>query len=101
MNAEWKGNFGFEMKNFSEIAGTENDVHFLAKEALAKGAKMPKIYLWCGTEDFLIHNNRRLHQQLVDLGIDHHYYESEGDHSWGWWDMHIQPALKFMFGPRE
>ena len=96
MNAEWKGNFGFEMENFSEIAGTENDVHFLAKEALAKGAEMPKIYLWCGTEDFLIKDNRDYRDLLTELGIEHLYEESEGDHSWKWWDLHIQSALNYL-----
>lgn len=96
MNAEWKGNFGFEMENFSEIAGGANDVHFLAKEAVEKRVEMPKIYLWCGTEDFLLNDNRAYRDLLESLEIKHLYEESEGDHSWKWWDLHIQSALNYM-----
>ena len=29
----------------------------------------------------------------VVYGIEHVYVESEGDHSWEWWDLHIQDAI--------
>ena len=54
------------------------------------------MFLWCGERDFLLNPNRRYEELLCKLGIEHHYYESEGDHSWRWWDMHIQPAMDYM-----
>jgi len=97
----WRSVFKFDLQEGSELKNTKHDIYHLIEENKKAGVNFPRLFIWCGTEDGLIHNNRRLHQQLVDLGIDHHYYESEGDHSWGWWDMHIQPALKFMFGTEE
>ena len=46
----------------------------------------------------MIANNRRFRDQLNALGIAHSYSESEGDHSWKWWDLHIQDVLEFFFG---
>ena len=36
---------------------------------------------------------------LDELGVEHGYEESEGDHSWPWWDLHIQDALRYLLGP--
>lgn len=96
LGPEWKGNFGFELESFSDIAGGENDVHYLSEKALKDGKALPEIYLWCGTEDFLLKDNRRYDEYLCELGIKHLYEESEGDHSWKWWDLHIQSALNYL-----
>jgi len=58
--------------------------------------RFPKLYMWCGTEDALIRINRKYHDLLTELGVDHRYEESEGDHSWKWWDLHIQDALRYL-----
>ena len=94
--AEWKGNFGFDFADGSSLAGTENDVFDLTKKAVASGKTMPAIYLWCGESDFLLDMNRRYNALLSELGVDYIYEESEGDHSWKWWDLHIQSALDYL-----
>ena len=44
------------------------------------------LILDCGVDDKLcISSNRRLHQTLIDLKIDHDYYERPGGHSWSYW----------------
>lgn len=94
----WKAIFNHDMKDPMELKGSEHDLFHLATENVKKGAELPKIFMWCGTEDRLIGVNRRYHAHLDSLGIQHEYRESEGDHSWKWWDMHIQPGLEFLFG---
>ena len=46
-----------------------------------------------GTEDSLLSVNRDYRDLLNELNIPHTYKESEGNHSWPWWDLHIQDAL--------
>ena len=41
--------------------------------------------------------NTKHYALLNELDIEHFYKESEGDHSWKWWDFHIQDALRFLF----
>ena len=95
---EWRALFGYGLQDFAELKGSKHDVYALVEKNHAAGIPFPKLYIWCGTEDGLIHNNRRLRDQLVNLGIGHLYEESEGDHSWKWWDLHIQDGLKYLLG---
>lgn len=93
---EWRGNFGFSMEDCSELTDTENDIFGLTEKLAKSDRPFPAMFLWCGERDFLLNPNRRYEELLCKLGIEHHYYESEGDHSWRWWDMHIQPAMDYM-----
>ena len=92
--ALWRSLFDYSMKSPDELEGGEHDLFALAEKCVKSGAELPKIYMWCGTEDTLISANDRFHGHLEALGVTHTYKTSEGDHSWKWWDMHIQSGLK-------
>lgn len=92
---EWQGLFGYTMPSAAALGGSEHDVFALAAARAAEGCALPKMYLWCGTEDSLIGINRDYHAHLTTLGVAHRYEESQGDHSWKWWDMHIQNGLQW------
>lgn len=96
---EWQSIFNFNMKSPLELEGSEHDLYALVRRNHEKGIEFPKMYIWCGTEDDpgLFKTNQRFHELLNELGIEHVYEESEGDHSWRWWDMHIQDGLRFLF----
>lgn len=93
---EWKGIFGFNLQDPSELEGSEHDVFALAQRYDKEKLPYPKMYMWCGTEDALIGVNRKLDAHLKNLQVPHIYKESEGNHSWKWWDLHIQDALDFL-----
>lgn len=86
---EWRSIFDFEMKSPDELAGSGHDVFALAES----GKDFPYFYLWCGTEDVLIDINRAFSSHLSGLKIPHEFHESEGNHSWQWWDLHVKRAL--------
>ncbi len=56
---------------------------------------LPRLLLDCGTDDFLLDANRRLHADLTRTGIPHLYREFPGGHDWDYWDAHIQEAIQF------
>ncbi len=91
---EWRGIFGFDLAEAGELVDSKHDIFYLARQNKAAGKPFPRLYIWCGTEDHLITANRSYHALLDELGVAHTYEESEGDHSWPWWDMHIQDALR-------
>lgn len=91
---EWQGNFGFELESALQLEGSSNDLFALADKL--KTEEFPKLFLWCGTEDTLLPINQKFHEMLTDRGVAHSYAESEGDHSWKWWDLHIQDALEYL-----
>ena len=93
--SEWRSIFGFDIESPLELEGSEHDLFLLSSKNAAAGVSLPSLYLWCGTEDSLIRVNRDFDRHLTELGVEHKYEESEGDHSWKWWDLHIQSALAY------
>lgn len=89
--AFWEGIF----KEPLNVAGTENDLMFLAEKLKASGKPLPKLFAWCGTEDFLYEDNMYAWNKVKELGYDLTCSTSEGDHSWPYWDLHIQDVLKW------
>jgi Predicted esterase len=74
----------------------ENDL-FIAAEKLKKSGKpLPKLYMWCGTSDFLYQQNLKMRDHLKSLEFDLLYEESAGDHQWKYWDREIQTVLNWL-----
>jgi len=78
-----------------KIYGSENDL-FAAAEKLKE--ERPKLFMWCGTEDFLYDMNVKMRDHLLALGYDLAYSEGPGDHQWKYWDREIRNALDWMLG---
>ena len=93
---EWRGIFGFSLESSAELKGTDHDLFAIAARNQAAGVAFPKLFMWCGTEDRLLEANRLFDAHLTDLAIPHLYQESEGNHSWKWWDLHIRDALSYL-----
>lgn len=78
-----------------QLRGSDNDLLALA-ERLAAGKKtLPRLYAWCGTEDFLYQGNLKAWEHVKKLGFDLTCEESAGDHQWKYWDAKIQDALRW------
>ena len=77
--------------------GSSHDVLALARSAQVAGI-VPRVWVDCGTEDFLIEPNRKFHLELEWLGITHEYREYPGGHVWDYWDQHIGKAIEFHIG---
>ena len=75
--------------------GTNHDLLKLAADAQRTRVALPKLLIDCGTEDFLIEDNREFHAKLKSMGIEHQYKEFPGAHDWDYWDQHVQEAIAF------
>ena len=72
---------------------SDDDLFGLATRLKASGKPLPKLFMWCGTEDFLYEFNTRMRDHLQRLGYDLNYTESPGCHLWNYWDREIQNVL--------
>lgn len=90
--AYWNDIFGSQ----AEIKGSDNDLLALADRLKQSGRPLPKLYAWCGTEDFLYQYNLNARDRLNALGYELTYEESPGDHQWRYWDEKIQAVLKWL-----
>ncbi len=79
------------------IAGSDNDVYTLIQKAAESGAPLPRIYLWCGLQDGLVGDSRRAKALFEEYGYELSYSETDGDHSWFYWDREIQNALGYFY----
>lgn len=89
----------YEFSNiFSSIdilKGSNNDVMYLAEQT-AMQKKVPKLYMWCGTEDFLYQSNLNFKRHAENLKLPLTYEEGPGDHTWKYWDECIQSFFDFI-----
>ena len=93
---EWKSIFGYEIESALDLAGGEHDLFALAERNKKEGKPFPKLYMWCGTEDSLVDINYAMDEHLNALGVHHEFKTSQGDHSWKWWDLHIQDGVQYV-----
>lgn len=71
-----------------------NDIFALIRDASPDKIKaMPFIYQSCGTEDFLIQNNRDFLALLNEKKVPHEYRELPGGHTWAFWDDQVREFL--------
>ncbi len=90
----FRGIFGSE----EELEGSDNDLMVLAERLVAEKKALPRLYAWCGTEDFLYEGNRWAWARMKELGYDLTCQESQRDHQWKYWDAKIQDALRWWLG---
>ncbi len=81
---ECKAVFGDLPENLKD---TDYDLRHVVKQALKSGKPMPKMYMSCGTEDFLYPSNLAFRDFMRGEGVKFEYYEEEGkEHEWDFWD---------------
>ncbi len=76
--------------------GTSTDSFSLAEKLKKSGTEQPKLYLGCGTEDFLYQDNCKFHQYLNELGMEHVFSTGTGNHNWNFWDPEIVKVLDWL-----
>ena len=79
-----------------QLIGSDKDYKALVRDLRARGAEFPRLYLACGTEDFLLEQNRDFHRFLLAQGVEVTYEEGPGGHEWGFWDTYIKRVLDWL-----
>jgi putative tributyrin esterase len=82
-----------EMLDPALVDNVEDASVYRHADSLAKRKDRPVVAFDCGTDDHLLDHNRRFHEHLQSLNIEHSYAEFEGGHEWDYWDLHVQEAL--------
>ena len=97
------GDWGSKQKELFRLAfgsrfpkGTESDLFHVAQKLVRSRKPRPRLYQWCGTEDFLYADNLlfRNHARKIKLAVD--YSEGPGSHTWDMWDQQIEKVLAWM-----
>ena len=82
--------------DLDKLLDSYNNPKWLVRDLKEKGADFPKIYLCCGTDDFLIAQNRDFDKFLDEENVKHTYVEGAGEHTWAFWDEYILKVLEWL-----
>ena len=106
--AEMKEGSGNDVANYeyyrecfgepSKLLESDNNPETLVKKLKAEGRVLPQIFMSCGTEDFLLENNRQFHRFLEEEKIEHVYEEEPGNHDMDFWTRYVEKFVPLMFG---
>jgi putative tributyrin esterase len=91
----WLGSMRNIFGDLDKVSGSSHDLFTLAQK-LSSSAIKPRLFQYCGTEDFLYQDNLRFRDFIRPLGFDYTYTETPGDHSWSYWDAQIQNVLNWL-----
>lgn len=84
--------------DLDKVLESENNPEVLVKKLKSQEKKLPEIFMACGTEDFLLENNRQFHNFLNENDVTHVYLESAGGHDVKFWDEYAVKFTEMMFG---
>jgi len=87
----YRNHFG-DLENIIE---SDNNPETLVKKLLQQKKEIPEIYMACGTEDFLLADNRRFHDFLIEHKVNAEYIESEGGHDMLFWNEYFAKGFEW------
>lgn len=79
-----------------ELEKSENNPEYIIRQRKEKGESIQPVFMACGTEDFLLENNRNFYDFLKKKGVEVDYYESPGAHEWKFWNEYLELAVKWL-----
>jgi len=82
--------------DLDKVAGSKNDLFYLAERLARHEGPKPYLYQCCGTEDSLYEGNIKFRDHCRELELDLTYEEEPGTHEWGYWDKKIQRVLEWL-----
>ncbi len=79
-----------------KLESSENNPENIAKWLMDEGSTVPELFMSCGTEDFLLEENRQFHEYLELINFPHTYIESVGGHDNFFWDEYTVKFIDMM-----
>lgn len=87
--------------DLEKLPGSDMDCKALILDRRAKRQSIPRIYMACGTEDFLLQENRDFSEFLRKNQVEVTYVETPGGHEWRFWDRHIYEFIRWLPTEKE
>lgn len=103
-DTDFLADYGIYRRIFGDLNAVEDshmNLKYLVKDCINRGIDFPKLYLACGTEDFLINENRDFRDFLKDNKVEAEYCETVGIHDWYFWQSKLTPALFYLMDLKE
>lgn len=82
--------------DLTKLDTSEKNPEYLVQKLKKEGKAVSPIFIACGTEDFMLQNNRDFRDFLLAQQVDVTYRESTGAHEWKFWNEYLEPAIKWL-----
>ncbi len=95
--------YGYYTHTFGDpgkLLGSDKDPKHLAKVRLQDG-KAPRLFLACGTDDFVMKENRDYHAFLSEIGYPHTWWERPGKHDFEFWNLSMPAGMEWLTEKQE
>lgn len=79
--------------DLERLSGSDKDCEALYQKKKSEDALLPKLYMACGTEDFLYKENIQTRDILLKNGAPLIYEEGSGEHSFDFWSRYITRVM--------
>ena len=79
-----------------ELLGSDMDPRALVTRLKKESSPIPRIYMACGTEDFLVAENRNMRDFLTEQKADFIYKEGPGVHDWSFWIPRSNEGIRWL-----
>ena len=92
-------NYDYYAETFGDLKTAEErdcNPELLYRNAAGEGKPLPRIYMACGTEDFLVAENRNMRDFLEAQKADYIYKEGPGVHDWSFWVPRSQEGIRWL-----
>lgn len=79
-----------------QVLASTNNPETLIEKLQSEKKELPEIYMACGTEDFLLEENRKFHRFLAERAVKHCYFESPGIHDMVFWREYFKKSAQWI-----
>lgn len=81
--------------DLEKVQDSDANPEKLLRDLQAAEAELPRFYVACGEQDFLLQANRQFVEFLKEHGVEHCYHEGLGEHNFEYWNRHILPGIQW------
>ena len=97
-------NYEYYVETFGDlnkVEDSDDNPEVLYIKNKNSGVENPRIFMACGTEDFLYQNNQIMKKFLEKQNANFKYVEGPGMHDWNFWIPRSEEGIKYLLGGKE
>ena len=84
------------MGDWKTLKGSELDLMTMAQDAAGTGERVPDILIIMADEDHMVRDTTEFEKKLNELQLKNEFRLYPGDHSWKFWDAHIEECIDWL-----
>lgn len=87
--------------DLSQLEFSDNNPEHLVLRWRERTEELPSIFMACGTQDFLLEQNRDFHRFLLEEKAVVTYMEGPGIHDWSFWCEYLEKGIRWSLGMEQ